>query len=583
MKIVPTFVASSEGTCFLFFELVAVCELVVVYLINVFISLTINKPKTIHFMKKSFKLLFAALMTLAMIVPAQANDQLTIYNGVGSSSYVPFRNIDFQDNGMHSQLIYPANALTEMVGQQINSVTFYLTSGLMADGGQLVVKMGETETATYASASDFRTDLVQVAAMALTPDVTELVIEFSNPYNYQGGNLVLDFTNPVVGGDNWYGWNSWSGETQGSNYTAIGSNGAMATFLPKATFDYGVPQEWDARINPLGLDFNIPAEREEVQTITILNKGLNAFTPVLSSVAAPLSIDYEPVELAMGESVEIPVKFAPDQECTGFAKLTINCGEAGTFELMINFVATAPVYEVTVCESTSSYYGYVPFNGAYCDEVGTYGQMIYPAEMLTGLNGNKITSLRFYHHRTTLPAKIAGAKIRLSFKEVEQTEFATATPIADMTVVGHAVLAEGDTELLIVLDEPYDYNGGNLAVETYVEEKSGWNNINFDGVNFDYSPSMYHYSSNTRTSNFLPMATFAYDKGQAPQPEFEIGDVNHSGGIDIDDVTMLINKVLGNTAEGFFPENANCDGDEEGMIDIDDVTALITRVLTGAW
>jgi hypothetical protein len=68
-----------------------------------------------------------------------------------------------------------------------------------------------------------------------------------------------------------------------------------------------------------------------------------------------------------------------------------------------------------------------------------------------------------------------------------------------------------------------------------------------------------------------------------PQPEFEKGDVNHSGGVDIDDVTMLINKVLGNTPEGFFPEQANCDDDAEGLIDIDDVTALINRVLSGAW
>ena len=68
-----------------------------------------------------------------------------------------------------------------------------------------------------------------------------------------------------------------------------------------------------------------------------------------------------------------------------------------------------------------------------------------------------------------------------------------------------------------------------------------------------------------------------------PQPEWELGDVNHSGGVDIDDVTILINKVLGNTPETYFAEQANCNGDAEGMVDIDDVTALITRVLTGSW
>ena len=534
-------------------------------------------------MKKSFKLLSAALMALAMFMPAQANETLTVYPGVGSSSYVPFRNIDFQDNGMHSQLIYPADQLVEMTGQQINSVTFYLTDGMMADGGQLAVKMGETATPTYASAADFRTDLTQVAAMPITSGVTELVIEFETPYLYQGGNLVMDFTNPEAGGDNWFGWNSWNGETQGSNYTAIGSNGAMATFLPKATFDYGVPQEWDARVNPLQLNFNIPAEREEVQTITILNKGLNAFTPVISEVYAPFSIDVEPVELAMGESLEIPVKFAPTVACNCVANLTIDCGEAGIFEVEINGIASDPVYEVTVGSKVGSD-EFLPIRCYYMDETGTYGQMIYTEEMMGEVKNNKITKVTFYP-TSTLSSSLANGQIQLSFKNVgEQIGFAEATAMTEMTAVANVVLNGGETELVFVLDEPYEYTGGSLAIEALSVVKSNtFSRTNFYGESNDYSPSLYHYSSTTRTSNFLPMATFTYDKASAPQPTFELGDVNHSGGVDIDDVTILINKVLGNTPETYFAEQANCNGDAEGMVDIDDVTALITRVLTGAW
>lgn len=63
--------------------------------------------------------------------------------------------------------------------------------------------------------------------------------------------------------------------------------------------------------------------------------------------------------------------------------------------------------------------------------------------------------------------------------------------------------------------------------------------------------------------------------------DWQLGDVNHSQTVDIDDVTMLIARVLGNTPEGFYEEQANCDG--QGGIDIDDVTMLIDRVLTGSW
>ena len=54
------------------------------------------------------------------------------------------------------------------------------------------------------------------------------------------------------------------------------------------------------------------------------------------------------------------------------------------------------------------------------------------------------------------------------------------------------------------------------------------------------------------------------------------GDVNHDGVIDIDDVTNLINAVLG-YANNVCPVCANVTGD--GNIDIDDVTALINKVL----
>jgi hypothetical protein len=67
------------------------------------------------------------------------------------------------------------------------------------------------------------------------------------------------------------------------------------------------------------------------------------------------------------------------------------------------------------------------------------------------------------------------------------------------------------------------------------------------------------------------------------EPAFELGDVNHSYGVDIEDVTLLINKVLGSTPDNFFPEQANCNGDAAGSIDIEDVTALINRVLSGTW
>ena len=61
------------------------------------------------------------------------------------------------------------------------------------------------------------------------------------------------------------------------------------------------------------------------------------------------------------------------------------------------------------------------------------------------------------------------------------------------------------------------------------------------------------------------------------------GDVNGDGEVDINDVTRLIDVVLGKNVE-YEASNADCNiegGDSN--IDINDVTALINRVLTGNW
>ena len=57
----------------------------------------------------------------------------------------------------------------------------------------------------------------------------------------------------------------------------------------------------------------------------------------------------------------------------------------------------------------------------------------------------------------------------------------------------------------------------------------------------------------------------------------EMGDANGDGFIDIDDVTSLIERVLGNDVPTFKDKNGDMNGD--GILDIDDITALINTIL----
>jgi hypothetical protein len=55
------------------------------------------------------------------------------------------------------------------------------------------------------------------------------------------------------------------------------------------------------------------------------------------------------------------------------------------------------------------------------------------------------------------------------------------------------------------------------------------------------------------------------------------GDVNHDGKVDVADVTTLVDHILGNTPQGFNPNN--CDVNNDSKIDVSDVTSLVDIIL----
>lgn len=72
--------------------------------------------------------------------------------------------------------------------------------------------------------------------------------------------------------------------------------------------------------------------------------------------------------------------------------------------------------------------------------------------------------------------------------------------------------------------------------------------------------------------------TFKVEKIE-PQPVIEPGDVNCDGQVNISDVTVLINYLLGGQTNNFSHDNADMNND--GIINIGDVTRLINLLITG--
>ena len=100
-------------------------------------------------MKKSLKLMSAALIALASFVPAQAETltvYLTVYDGTDYLAAVPFNGSWVDEVGNKTQVLFPAEDLTAMVGKTITSMTFYTEpEGCKLDGGLLNISLGEPE------------------------------------------------------------------------------------------------------------------------------------------------------------------------------------------------------------------------------------------------------------------------------------------------------------------------------------------------------------------------------------------------------------------------------------------------------
>lgn len=525
-------------------------------------------------MTKSIKLLSVLFMSLAVFMTAQATESLTVFDGDELSNTAPINNVYLDEVGTRTQVIYPAESLIDMKGEVINSMTFYLNKAFSVSGGSIKVSIGETNYANFTSTS-YIEELTQVATISITEGATTIEIIFDSPYYYEGGNFVFESIVEEIASD--YCFEAYLGERP-TSYTTM-TRGEIARFLPKTTFSYGTDAPYSSKVLPFELTFNtIRAEREDVQTVVVKNTGQNGFTPTFST-EAPFRVEQPNALILPDETLEVPVIFAPTAAGNFTGMLTIDCGEAGIHEVPLYGTAIGAAVDLTVCDSTD-YASYVPIYGTDIDVVGTGGQVIYPAGMLSEMAGKKIVALQF-HMKDLM--QMSGGVIQLSLKEVNDTAFATAAPMTELTPVATLSPVYNSDEMIFYFNTPFEYQGGNLLVECSVIQAG---TTNYRPTYFYGTPTEYDcglctsYWAGSLVHDlvpFLPLATFSYEK-DGGVPSFIRGDVNQDSNVNINDVTALINILLSGTVA---PDEADCNLDT--IVNISDVTTLINFLLSGTW
>lgn len=86
-------------------------------------------------------------------------------------------------------------------------------------------------------------------------------------------------------------------------------------------------------------------------------------------------------------------------------------------------------------------------------------------------------------------------------------------------------------------------------------------------------------ASSSSSRSFYNVASSESKKKTVSQVSNIIGDANGDGQVNVADVTVVVNKVLGINVPIFIP--ANSDVNFDGDINVSDVMLIVTMILTG--
>ena len=154
----------------------------------------------------------------------------------------------------------------------------------------------------------------------------------------------------------------------------------------------------------------------------------------------------------------------------------------------------------------------LPIYGLWTD-ADQVNQMIYPADLMAGLNGKTLTSMRFFS--STDLTSWGTRNVTLKLAEVDAATLTSLVTPGSWTTVYSDDITKLTDGFVMNFTTPYVYNGGNLLVEIDYEEGS-YVSKTFYGISRS-NAGIYSYGDNAGTSgsvqNFLPKVQFCYEQG----------------------------------------------------------------------
>ena len=206
---------------------------------------------------------------------------LTVAEGTETNGHVPMYGLYCDTEGTISQVIYPADMLADMVGQQITEIKFYASAEISTNLESCVMNFALkiVEENEFPGSAVFEIAEEDICGtVSPIPGETEFVLTLNEPFMYEGGNLLIG--TEVIETSGWKGTYFYGIETglYGGCYqysTSYGSTPCYReAFLPKATFTYETGEEPPVEPTEKTADPNVSATPgNQSYTITITNNA----------------------------------------------------------------------------------------------------------------------------------------------------------------------------------------------------------------------------------------------------------------------------------------------------------------------
>ena len=191
---------------------------------------------------------------------------LTVYNGTTTNNTVPAY-IYYFDQFSRSQFVIPADELTEMMGTPITSMTFYTTNNYIpytttCPADVYLKEVSYTTISAYEPKASATIVYSGTLSIVSTNNGGKMIINFSTPYTYQGGNLMVGIENTVKGGYkniDFYGQTVKGASISGYNMASLDDVlPNQRNFIPKTTFSF--TPACDPKSLPYAYGFENPNE-----------------------------------------------------------------------------------------------------------------------------------------------------------------------------------------------------------------------------------------------------------------------------------------------------------------------------------